>query len=170
MAYVPELRDYKPFYIQAEGDATAIDTASEWGLVAKTNPYVGLPVPKSPYSNDFKDEDGEDEYVAEMHYEPLTFKVEFYVTARSDGDTTAAAALNAQLRGFFEHVRAGEFMTYDSYTGVGFRKVRYAGCDNDGAEFRARDGWAYAFVEVEFKANDPVTRMIMSGGSITEAE
>ena len=64
MPYTPNIPDYKPFYIQCEDDASAKNTATEWGLVAKTNPYPALPDPKEPYKNDFADEDGEEEAIS----------------------------------------------------------------------------------------------------------
>ena len=78
MAYIPEILNYKPFYIQTDADSEAIDT-TEWGLVAKANPYPLLPTPKQPYKNEWLDEDGDDEYNAQMHYEAIEFDVSFYI-------------------------------------------------------------------------------------------
>ena len=77
MAYAPNIADYKPFWIQS-GTTAAKNTATEWGMVAKSNPYPLLPTPKEPYKNDWKDESGDDEYNAVMHYEPIEFSVQFY--------------------------------------------------------------------------------------------
>ena len=57
MAYIPNISNYKPFYIQTASDNSAIDTLT-WGMVAKSNPYLALPKPKTPYKNEWKDENG----------------------------------------------------------------------------------------------------------------
>lgn len=166
--YVPDILGYKPFYIQTEADATAIDTASAWGLVAKTNPVPMLPSPKDPYKNEFLDENGDDEYCDNLYYESLTFSVQFYVKAFADPimGFTAEAVLNEQVRKFFEKIASGEFRVFDSYTGIGYKSVRYAGCKNDSIVYKARDNWATMQLEVEFKVNDPVTRMRLVGSKL----
>ena len=170
MPYLPSINNYKPFYIQTDSDASAIDTAERWGMVAKTNPYPAMPEPKEPYKNDFHDEDGDDEANAAMHYQSFTFSVEFYVKAYADGDTSAAAVLRSQMSAFFGHVRNGEFRVYDSYTGLGRRRVRYAGYEESDGGFRARDNWARLMFSVTFKVNDPVTAMTLTDGKIVEIE
>ncbi len=165
MPYIPDIVDYKPFYIQSGADAAAVDTASAYGMVAKVNPLPLMPEPKEPYSNGWKDEDGDDEYTAKMYYEAVEFEVSFYVKAFATSSQTAESVLRSQVDSFFAKVRDGEFMTYDSYTGVGFRKVRYAGYEEE--SFLRRSTWARAIFTVKFKANDPVTRTYLSGGSIT---
>lgn len=165
MPYTPNIVDYKPFYIQSGADTAAIDTASVYGMVAKVNPLPLMPEPKEPYSNDWKDEDGDDEYTAKMYYEAVEFEVSFYIKAYATSSLTAEAVLRSQVDSFFAKVRDGEFMTYDSYTGVGFRKVRYAGYEEE--SFLRRSTWARAIFTVKFKANDPVTRTYLSGGAIT---
>ena len=77
MAWLPFINDYKPFYIQTTGDAAAWST-TDYGLVAKSNPYPVMPSPKEPYKNAWKDENGDDEYVTEMYYEAQTISVKFY--------------------------------------------------------------------------------------------
>ncbi len=168
MPYLPIISDYKPFYIQCEDDTAAIDTAAQWGLVAKANPYPALPQPKEVYSNSFYDEDGDDEYNDEIHYESFTFDVEFFVKAYASGGQSAADVLRKQMSAFFEHIKNGEFMVYDSYTGLGRRKVRYAGYEEGDDGFKARGDWARLIFSVTFKVNDPVTTVTMSNGVLVE--
>ena len=150
---------YKPFYIQRVNSSTVVDTREEWGLVAKSNPYPALPNPKEPYSNNWLDEDGLDEYTDHIFYEPIEFSVSFYVKAFQEGNTPAANVLRGWLNDFFDFIRDGDFRTFDSYTGVGYRKVRFNGYDED--SFRARGSWAAATITVKFKANDPTTKMYL---------
>lgn len=163
MVYVPTIINYMPFYIQTDGDDIAIDTR-EWGMVAKTNPFPVLPTPKEPYKNNWMDEDGDDEYNASMFYEAFEFDVQFYIKTIGDN---AESALLSQIESFFSKIREGEFMIYDSYTGIGRKNVRYAGFNSD--EYKRREGWARAIFTIKFKVNDPITRVEMSDGKLIEA-
>lgn len=169
MVFIPEIADYKPFYIQTDADSKAIDT-TEWGLVAKANPFAALPNPKDPYRNEWHDENGDDEYVDEMYYGSISFSVSFYVKAYATQTKSAEAVLISQIDSFFSKIRQGEFMVFDSYTGIGRRKVRYAGFDED--EFKKRsksgNGWARAIFTIKFKVNDPITRVYLVNGSLVE--
>lgn len=141
----------------------AIDT-TEWGLVAKTNPYPLLPKPKDPYKNEWHDEHGDDEWVDQLYYESIDFTVSFYVKAYDSEERSAVEQLRKQIDDFFGKIKSGEFRIYDSYNGVGRQKVRYAGYSEE--EFIRRDDWARAIFQISFKINDPVTRMVMKDGSI----
>ena len=170
MAYIPNISNYKPFYIQTASDNSAIDTLT-WGMVAKSNPYLALPKPKTPYKNEWKDDNGDDEYTTQMFYEADEFTVSFYMKAFdtvSSGVVTkpAVAVLREQLDAFFNKVKNGSFKVYDSYTGLGRKDVRYAGFKED--SFKARGNWARIIFSVTFKMNDPITRVIYSSGVLTE--
>lgn len=157
-AFVPPMKGYKPFYIQvASGGGKVCHDTTEWGLVAQTNPYPALPTPKEPYKNEWPGEDGDDEYTAQMHYEAFEMQVGFYVKCFDSGGQTAAGVLRSQLDSFFAAIRQGEFEVFDSYTQLGFRKVRFAGYGDE--EFLSRDNWARLMFTATFKVNDPVTRM-----------
>lgn len=166
MAYIPDIIDYKPFYIQTDADSAAIDTTT-WGLVAKSNPYPILPTPKEVYANKWLDENGDDEFNAQMYYESFEFEVSFYTkTIGSNAESTMVS----QIESFFDKIRNGEFKIYDSYTGIGRQSVRYAGFGEE--EFRRgltiSNEWARAIFAVRFKVNDPVTRIGISNGQLVE--
>jgi hypothetical protein len=163
------IANYKPFYIQYGENAVATDTKAAWGMVAKTNPYPLLPSPKATYKNDWKDEDGDDEYTEHLYYEAFEMEVEFYMKAEASTSSTAVADLYASARSFFNAVREGTFKVFDAYTGIGFQGVRYAGCDFGDAAFKERGGTATTMFTVKFKVNDPTTVMVMSNGAIVEA-
>ena len=158
MAFVPFIRDYQPFYIQDE--LSCYDTASTWGLVAKSNPYPLLPNPKKPYSNDWKDADGDDEYVDEMFYESQDISVQFYVRVQSGSGSELT--LRSQIRSFFDFINGKEVTIYDSQTGYGRQKVRHAGYSED--SFRRTPSYARAIFTVKFKVNDPLTQMTYNSG------
>lgn len=152
MAWIPFIRDYKPFYIQTSADAKAWGT-EVYGLIAKSNPYPILPTPKSPYNNDWKDENGDDEYVEQQFFEAQELEVQFY--CKVVNGSSSEKVLREQIRSFFEKIKQGEFLIYDSYTGIGRQRVHYSGYEED--SFVAQDGFARAIFTVKFKVNDPVT-------------
>ena len=165
MAWLPFINNYKPFYIQTVNDSAAWST-EVYGLVAKSNPYPIMPNPKDPYKNDFKDANGDDEYVQEMFYESQEISVKFY--CKVPGASEAEKLLRHQVAAFFEKIKKGEFLIYDSYTGIGRQKVRYAGYEED--SFVARDDYARVIFTVKFKVNDPLTQMYYNDvtGQITD--
>lgn len=163
MISVPNIVNYKPFYIQTNNDGLARNTI-QWGLVAKTNPYPLLPNPKEPYKNDWHDENGDDEYNKKMYFEPIEFSVSFYIKAYDSTGESAEESIRKSVDDFFSLIREGEFRIYDTYNGIGRQKVRYAGYEEE--EFTRRDDWARAIFQVKFKVNDPVTRMVLKTGSI----
>ena len=170
MAYVPEIIDLKPFYIQNESDTQAKDT-TEWGLVPRVNPYPLLPTPKQPYKNEWYDENGDDEYNQVMYYEPMELSVGFYIKAYDSPAGNAAEQIRDLMEQFFAYIKEGEFKIYDSYTGLGRQRVRYAGYSED--SFKRRESgdskWASARFTVKFKVNDPITRVtLFDGALITE--
>lgn len=167
MVYIPDIVNYQPFYIQTDADNSAIDT-TEWGLVAKTNPFPALPTPKEPYKNEWLDEDGDDEYNEMMFYESFEFDVQFYVKTIGEN---AEARLLSQIDSFFDKIKRGEFKIYDSHTGVGRQKVRYAGFNSDEYKrrYKASSDWARAIFTITFKVNDPLTRVTLRNGQLVEA-
>ena len=164
MVYIPHIANYKPFFIQTDGDTMARNT-SEWGLIAKVNPYPLLPKPKEPFKNDWHDANGDDEWCNKMFYESIEFSVSFYIKAYDSDDKTAEEIIRDNVEEFFSLIKEGQFKVYDSYNGVGRQKVRYAGFSED--SFTRRKNWARAIFQITFKANDPITRMVLSNDVIT---
>ena len=64
-------------------------------------------------------------------------------------------------------IKEGEFKVYDSATGLGRRKVRYAGFTEERAAIMDKD-FARCIFTITFKVNDPVTFMTYYNGSIVE--
>lgn len=156
----PTISGYKPFYIQ-KGD-NCYDTKLQWGFIAKSNPYPALPTPKDPFNNEWKDENGDDEYTTHLYYESFTFDVQFYIRAKdtvsgSAVTETASETIRAKLKAFFDVVKEGELKVFDSYTALGRQKARYAGYKEE--KFRARGDSAVCIFTITFKVNDPTTLM-----------
>ena len=121
----------------------------------------GLPDPKEPYRNDWHDEDGDDEYNAQMFYEAYEITADFLMTADSPEEMVLS------LRTFFDYIRNGEFKIFDTYTGIGRQKVRYAGYSE--SAYKWREGRiCYAQFSLRFKVNDPVTFIHNNSGVLEE--
>lgn len=164
--YIPDILGYKPFFIQTAEDSSALDTAKEWGLIAKTNPFPALPTAKSPFSVDFKDEHGVEEYTQKIWYDSFDYEMKFYIKTVPYNGITPIELLNSQLHSFFEKIRDGEFKIYDSYTGLGWQSVRYDSFSEESVKIT--DDFARAIFSIKFKVNDPVSAMYMADGVITE--
>lgn len=168
MTFVPKILNYKPIYIQANGDELATDTM-KWGLVAKSNPFPVLPSPKGVYKNEWKDENGDDEYVDKMYFSSISFSISFYLKAFATDGKSATETMLSQIDLFFDKIKQGEFMIYDSYTGIGYRHVRYESYKEE--RFKAKGEWARSIFTITFKVNDPVTRMTLGkDGKIIEVQ
>ena len=160
MPYVPAIRNYKPFYIQNGTDATAWDTTT-YGLVAQTQPFPEGYEVKEPYKNDWKDEHGDDEYVAAMKFKAFEYTVKFYIKAypvtTSGSEQSAIGVLNGLRSQFINKLVPGEFKIWDSWQEKGYQKVRFV---KSAVEERGvTDESAWMIFSVTFKVNDPATAM-----------
>lgn len=167
--YVPSIHGYKPFYIQAATDTTAWDTTT-YGLVAQTQPSLGKHEVKEPYKNDWHDEHGDDEYVANMYLKAFEFTVKFYIKtydATSPAVLSAKAVLNSQVSEFLAKIKTGEFKIWDSWQEIGYQKVRYVKDDFDDEKREIEDGYAWAIFSVTFKVNDPATAVSFANNVIS---
>lgn len=173
MIYVPPISNYKPFYIQTATDLTAWDTTT-YGLVAQTQPSLGKHEVKEPYKNDWKDEHGDDEYVAQMFFKAFEFTVKFYIKTFKDTSTTPAktakSVMNKQVSDFLTKVKTGEFKVWDSWQETGYQKVRYVKDDYDDDIREIEDDCAWTIFSVTFKVNDPATAVTYSNQSITTVQ
>ena len=165
MPHLPLILNYRPFYIQTRDDSAAIDTLTQWGMVAKVSPSFRLPEVKTIYNNDWLDRDGDDEWTDKIHYKALEFDVQFYL--RCDGDMeTAGAEIRSLKESFFAKIRRGTFMVYAAATGVGYANVRYV--KDTVNEVKLLTEKSYTIFTVTFKANNPDSRVTFSNGVLYE--
>lgn len=159
----PRIVDYQGLYFQkqspsADAQASASEVLATYNLIPLVSPKFKMPEPKAPYKNDWKDEDGDDEYTDEMYYEAFDIEIQFYVRA-----TTVADIENAR-RTFFSYVKRGEFMVYSAYWGHGYQNVRFAGEGEETDDSYDRSGLVHRQFTLRFKVNDPVSRVSYSNG------
>lgn len=165
--YSPSILDYDPYYIQSASSATAKNTLSVYGCVAKGNPVPEMPDAKSPYSSDSPIEQGAGEWVDYQFYGPLEYSVSFFVKAYSTNSAEANDILLSQVLAFRTFLAGGKLLTYDAFRDLGFQEVRYLGGSVEG--YLARDNWARLLFTVRFKTNDPITMMTYEDGAIVAA-
>ena len=161
MLYVPSISDYKPFYIQLE-TGFAIDILKDYSVIVRSQDYPSSLKVKEPFKNQWKDQHGDEEYIAPegLKYEAFTFKLDCAMFARNSTEEAAIADLKRGMRAFQEVLSKGFMRTYDAYTGYGFWKVRLQ-------EFPAPEEGAYSvwndctrlLFQVILKVNDPATSM-----------
>lgn len=166
MPYVPSISDYKPFYIQKESDANAVDIQATYGITIREHEYPLYRTPKEPYKNDWKDEHGDDEWTERMYVQAFTFTVECVIIGEDNTDV-CRNAIRSQLQAFQDYVANGEFAIYDAWTTYGFAKVRISNYSNP--EFVAWRGHSRLMFSMEFKVNDPVTPVSFSNNRISVA-
>ena len=171
MLYIPPISDYRSFYIQfATGNA--LDVLTTFSVVVKTHDYPMAYKVKEPYKNQWKDENGDDEYIGTngLYIEAFTFKLECAMFAKGVSMDTAIADLNEGIRAFRAVLSNGFFKTYDSWTGFGFKDVRLSEFPDPGQDaYDVVDGMARVIFNVSLKVNDPVTHMVKSGNNIVDA-
>ena len=156
-----------------------IDLLETYKVVIKTHDYPMALKVKEPYKNQWKDENGDEEYIpaSGLYFEAFTFTMECVMFSRGNTEDEAIQDLNGGVRSFRTFLSHGLFKTYDSWTGFGFQKVRLSQfpMPSDGSfdVFRTRMGsttteYARVIFTVEFKVNDPITPMVLSGGAIVQ--
>ena len=182
MLFVPPISDPHPFYIQF-GTDTVVDITNSYKVVVKKHEYPLTLKAKEPYKNQWKDEHGDDEYIAPdgLKFEAFTFKMECAMFARALSEDSAISQLNAGIRAFQWFLSSGMFKTFDTWTGWGFQEVRlqefqtpnegdyqvweeYEG----GVNANSKHGCSRVIFTVVLKVNDPATHMVLSNGSIVE--
>ena len=169
--YVPQISGYEPFYIQRDGDASATNILSAYGVIIKDSGYPMNRKAKAPYNNDWKDRSGDDEWNRVINYEAFNYTFVCALFARNvNGDSAARQELKDGIRAFQNFIKNGEFKFYSAYTKFGFQRVRIEEFHDPGeAGFRTFGDAARVIFSFTVKVNDPVTDMVLSNNQIVEA-
>ena len=170
MLYVPPISDYKPFYVQFSS-GNAKDIMTEYSVIVKAHDYPSSFKPKEPYKNKWNDESGDDEYIGSigLFVEAFTFKLECAMFATGATEDEAISSLQNGIIVFRNALKNGKlFKTYDAWTHFGFRNVRLADFPNvSGDDYDVWNNCARVIFSVTLKVNDPITRMVLNGNTIT---
>ena len=152
---------YKPFLIKKDvaygdyGIDTAVHSSDEWNVYVTSLPFRPFPDMKDLPSNDWKDEDGDDEYLPDR---PAMQSYEMEVSFAYIG---TAADAPAKISSFLQYLAfGGYFSIYSQYTGIGRKKVRYVSYDDDALSMDDSGREVVTF-KVTLKVNDPVTNIAL---------
>ena len=153
-------RPYAIYFKKMKSDALVVDTLDNWGIVCKEFPFKLYGEAKELPSHDWKDEDGDDEYIpSKLPIASYELEVEFAYKGVMD-------SANASIKGFLDYLtgRDGsgvELMVYDTYTKIGRQSVRFVSVSDD-VFYRQEEGGDVVVFSVAFKVNDPVTDITLS--------
>lgn len=151
---------YAIYFKKMKNDALVVDTLDNWGIVCKEFPFKLYGEAKELPSHDWKDEDGEDEYVPNAL--PMkSYEIEVEFAYKGNRDTA-----NANVSGFLKYLTGrdgsgAEMIVYDTYTRIGRQRVRYMSVSEDIFWRQDDSGDVFVFT-VTFKVNDPLTDIVLS--------
>lgn len=153
-------KPYAIYFKKMNDDALVVDTFDRWGIVCKDFPFKLYGDAKELPSHDWKDKDGDDEYIpSELPIAAYEMDVEFVYKG-------AMNTANEQIKSFLDYLtgRGGtgaELMVYDTYTRIGRQHIRYVKVDED-ISWRETEGGDVLVFVVTFKVNDPVTDIVLA--------
>lgn len=153
-------RPYAIYFKKMKSDALVVDTLDNWGIVCKEFPFKLYGEAKELPSHDWKDEDGDDEYIpSELPIASYEVEVEFAYKGVMD-------SANANIKGFLDYLTGRDgsgvkLAVYDTYTKIGRQHVRFASVSDD-VFHRQEEGGDVVVFSVTFKVNDPVTDITLS--------
>lgn len=169
------MANWQNFYLQKMSSTSepVYESVNRWGVFCKEIPFALAGDMKKPAKNEWYDEHGDDEYIADggLYMEAYTMEVEFGCQVLETGNrfNVIVEDVRANVASFLQYLRtSGMMKMYSSYTGVGRQSVRLDSY-NDG-EWINDNGITMLVFKIKFKVNDPVTEMVLSanGMNITE--
>lgn len=153
-------KPYAIYFKKTKNDALTVDTYDRWGIVCKEFPFKLYGEAKELPSYDWKDMDGEDEYIPDtLPIAAYELEVEFVYK----GEMNTA---NTNIKGFLDYLTGrdgtgAELMVYDTYTRIGRQGVRFVSVEDD-ITWRQEEGGDVVVFVVTFKVNDPVTDITLA--------
>ena len=161
MLTIPNITDYRPFYIQFQ-TGYAQNILDAYKVVVQVHDYPSALKVKEPYKNNWKDRHGDEEYIAPdgLKFEAFTIKVQCAMFSRAASTDTAISELKAGMRAFQMALSKGFMKIYDAYTGYGFKDVRLQEFPQPNEDaYQVWNGNTRLLFSFTLKINDPVTSM-----------
>lgn len=153
-------KPYAILFKKMIGGASVVDTLDSWGIVCKEFPFKLYGDAKELPSHDWKDKDGDDEYIpSELPIAAYEIEVEFAYKGAMNSANTNIGAFLAYLTG--RGSTGAELQVYDTYTKIGRQSVRFVSVEDD-VFYRQEEGGDVVVFVVTFKVNDPVTDITLS--------
>lgn len=137
------------------------ETGSDFGFYGMEIPFTMQPEAKEPSKNDWKDEDGDDEYLPDNGLRMKAFEIEIKLGYKGTKDTA-----NAKLESFLKYLTGRDgsgtrMKIYSTYTKIGYNDVRFVSLNDDAELVRDADG-DILIVAITLKVNDPVTKVVLN--------
>jgi len=146
--------------IEEDGTSETKETGQDFGFYGMEIPFTMQAEAKEPSKNDWKDEDGDDEYIPEDGLRMQAFEIELKLGYKGTKDT-ANAKLEALLKYLTGRDGSGARMKiYSTYTKIGYNEVRFVSISDDAELVRDADG-DILVVTITLKVNDPVTKVVL---------
>lgn len=147
---------------EGSAEAEVKELGADFGFYGMEIPFTVAADAKEPSRNDWKDEDGDEEYLPEDGLRLQAFETELKL-----GYKGAKGSANAKIEALLEYLTGRDgtgarFKLYSTYTKKGYSDVRFAGLSDDAELVRDEDG-DILVVTVTLKVNDPVTRVVLGG-------
>ena len=161
MLTIPNITDYRPFYIQFQ-TGYAQNILDAYKVVVQVHDYPSALKVKEPYKNNWKDRHGDEEYIAPdgLKFEAFTIKVQCAMFSRAASTDTAISELKAGMRAFQMALSKGFMKIYDAYTGYGFKDVRLQEFPQPNEDaYQVWNGSTRLLFSFTLKIHDPVTSM-----------
>lgn len=148
-------------YFRKTGSSVVKDSIRDFGMYCKEVPFMLFGDAKDLSSDDYKDEDGEDEYIPEtLPLKSYTMEVTFAFKGDRDSANKALKDFVSYLTGRDADGEGAEFDMYSTYTDMGRQRCRFVSI-SDNAELVRTDDYDILFPKIKFKVNDPVTDIVL---------
>lgn len=147
---------YKPFLVRKLKNNSLVRDSLEWGIKVKSVPFKVFPDMKDIPSYDWKDSNGDDEYLPDNPtYKSYEMECEFLFIGEH-------GTANDKIRSFISYLSTdGYFSIYDTYTKIGRTKVRYVSNSPD-ILYRRDNSDDKVIFKLTLKVTDPITEIILS--------
>ena len=165
--YIPKIKNYAPFYMQKVTDSAATDIQQTYGVTIKQHDYPMQLAVKEPYKNEWKDEDGDDEYLGKIFFEAKEISYDCVILVEKSTSDAARTELRTLVDNFQRFVASGELLTFDSYTKFGFTGVRLIEFSQiSEGNFKELDGKGRVIFTMRLKVDNPLSETELSNGKI----
>lgn len=153
-------KPYSIYFRKMNDESPVVDTLGKWGVVCKDFPFKVYGDAKDLPKHDWKDEDGDDEYIPSvLPISSYEMEVEFAYKGAMD-------SANKKIKEFLDYLTGrdgtgAEFSVYDTYTRIGRQHMRFVSVKDD-IFLRSESGGDVIVFAVTFKVNDPVTDITLA--------
>lgn len=147
---------YKVLMQRETAGAAVTDTISAFGMYCMDIPFMMATKAKEPSKREWKDEDGDDEYIPVEGLKMSAYEMSVKFGMKGNKDTA-----NKNLKAFLDYLRGGTMKLYCDYTKIGRQNVRFVSIGEDATLVRDANG-DLLITKITFKVNDPVTDITLT--------